>query len=168
MSEGGRRSPSACGAPNLDIGKPVVRKGFAYVTHGRRLLIFSHPLEPEAGLQVPAGTLLDGELPAAGALREAQEETGLTGLRIVRSLGEVKFDRANYDGIGETHHRFFFHVVCDGEPPERWRHYDPDPSDGSEPPLFEFWWVRMPHDVPPLIAGHGDMLPALFKALALA
>jgi len=37
-----------------------------------------------------------------------------------------------------------------------------------EPPLFEFWWVRMPHDVPPLIAGHGDMLPALFKALALA
>jgi len=143
----------------------VVRKAFAYVTHGDRLLIFSHPHAPEAGLQVPAGTLLDGELPEHGSLREAQEETGLTGLRVVRFLGDVNFDRAAHDGTNEIHHRFFFHLVCDDEPPERWQHHDPDPSDGSEPPLFEFWWVKMPHDIPPLIAGHDAMLPALYETL---
>ena len=43
------------------VMKLTIRKAFAYVTHGNRLLIFSHPLAPEAGLQVPAGTMLDGE-----------------------------------------------------------------------------------------------------------
>ena len=69
----------------------VVRKAFAYVTHNNRLLIFSHPLEPEAGLQVPAGTMNDGETPEHAVLREAAEETGLESLRIVRFLGGVFF-----------------------------------------------------------------------------
>ena len=36
---------------------------------------------------------------------------------------------------------------------------------GSEPPLFEFWWAPLPHAVPELIAGHGEMLPALTDAM---
>jgi 8-oxo-dGTP pyrophosphatase MutT (NUDIX family) len=145
--------------------KRITRKAFAYITHENRLLIFSHPHEPEAGLQVPAGTLLDGESPENGALREAQEETGLSGLRVVRFLGDVKFDRAGYDGLDEIHHRFFFRLVCNEGPPERWRHYESDPSDGSEPPLFELWWVKIPDEVPALIAGHDEMLPVLYEAL---
>jgi 8-oxo-dGTP pyrophosphatase MutT (NUDIX family) len=166
MSDVASQPSPADGEPNDRI---VTRKGFAYVTHANRLLIFSHPHAPEAGLQVPAGSLLDGESPEDGALREAREETGLSGLRVVRFLGDVKFDRAaQWDGANEIHHRFFFHVACDEEPPERWQHHELDPSDGSEPPLFEFWWVSIPHDVPPLIAGHDAMLPALYEALALA
>ncbi|MBU1880260.1 MAG: NUDIX domain-containing protein, partial [Chloroflexi bacterium] len=38
------------------------------------LLLFQHPY---AGVQVPAGTVEDGETPAQAALREAAEETGL-------------------------------------------------------------------------------------------
>ena len=140
-------------------GPPVVRKAFAYVTHGDRLLIFSHPLAPEAGLQVPAGTMREGETPEEAVLREAAEETGLEGLRIVRSLGEAWRD-ARDDGRNELHHRFFFHLACDAEPPERWQHYEMDTSDGTPPPLFELWWVPL-SDVPGLIAGHGEMLPAL-------
>ena len=34
--------------------------------------------------------------------------------------------------------------------------------------MFEFWWVSLPDGVPELIAGHGDMLPALFEAMSLA
>ena len=64
-----------------------MRKAFAYITHNNRLLIFSHPLEPSAGLQVPAGSMLDGEVPEAAALREAREETGLEDLRVVRFSG---------------------------------------------------------------------------------
>jgi 8-oxo-dGTP pyrophosphatase MutT (NUDIX family) len=45
-------------------------------------------MSPEAGFQVPAGTLEDGEEPERGVLREAMEETGLTRLEVVAFLGE--------------------------------------------------------------------------------
>lgn len=148
---------------------PTIRKAFAYITHrdahGERLLIFSHPEEPSAGLQVPAGTMEDRETPEQAVLREAIEETGLDGLRIVAYLGDIVLDRADV-GRDEIHHRYFFHLMCESEPPERWQHYESDPSDGSEPPLFELWWAPLP-DVPALIAGHGAMLPKLLAALAL-
>jgi 8-oxo-dGTP pyrophosphatase MutT (NUDIX family) len=63
----------------------VVRQGGA----GRELLILQHPF---AGLQLPAGTVEPGETPEAGALREAQEETGLVALEIVRRLDVVETD----------------------------------------------------------------------------
>jgi 8-oxo-dGTP pyrophosphatase MutT (NUDIX family) len=145
----------------------IVRKAFAYVTHNDRLLIFSHPLEPEAGLQVPAGTMDDGETPEQAVLREAAEETALESLRIVRFLGEAWRDARPY-GKDELHHRFFFHLACDSDPPERWQNYEMDTSDGSPPPLFELWWVPLPDGVPELISGHGALLPALLEGLGMA
>jgi 8-oxo-dGTP pyrophosphatase MutT (NUDIX family) len=143
---------------------PIIRKAFAYITHEDRLLIFSHPLAPEAGLQVPAGSMHDGESPEDAVLREAREETGLEQLRIVRFLGDVMFDCTPF-WRDEIHHRHFFHLACGETPPERWRQYELDPSDGSEPPLFELWWVPLPGGVPELIAGHGAMLPELNRTL---
>src|SRR6266540_2571392 len=105
------------------LGPPVLkRKGFAYITHrgarGIRLLIFSHPRAPEAGLQVPAGSLDEGETPEAGALREAHEETGLADLEVVGFLGEQLRD-ARAVGKNELHHRYFFHLRCTAiNPPE--------------------------------------------------
>jgi 8-oxo-dGTP diphosphatase len=140
---------------------PVVkRKAFAYITRRDRLLVFSHPHEPDAGIQVPAGTMEDGETPEVAVMREAVEETGLTCLSLVRFLGEQLLDRSDV-GMDEVHHRYFFHLHCDDETPATWRHYELDPSDGSEPPLFEFFWVRMPDGVPQLTAGHGALLHLL-------
>jgi 8-oxo-dGTP pyrophosphatase MutT (NUDIX family) len=51
---------------------------------GYDLLLFKHPT---AGIQIPAGTVEPGEAPETAALREAAEETGLSGLRIRRYLG---------------------------------------------------------------------------------
>jgi 8-oxo-dGTP pyrophosphatase MutT (NUDIX family) len=56
---------------------------------GPQLLILGHPF---AGLQLPAGTVEPGETPLAGALREAQEESGLGALAVVRELGVVETD----------------------------------------------------------------------------
>jgi 8-oxo-dGTP pyrophosphatase MutT (NUDIX family) len=53
------------------------QKAFAYITHGRRLLVFSHPHSPAAGIQVPAGTIEPGEPPELAVLREAAEAPGL-------------------------------------------------------------------------------------------
>jgi len=51
----------------------IIQKVLAYVTWGDKLLVFSHPDFPEAGIQVPAGTIEPGEEPEAAVLREAFE-----------------------------------------------------------------------------------------------
>jgi 8-oxo-dGTP diphosphatase len=141
---------------------PIVkRKVYAYITHRDRLLVFSHPNAPEAGIQVPGGSLEDHESPEAGVLREAIEESGRTDLEVVSFLGEVARDMADV-GRAEVHERFFFHLRCTGAPPERWRHGEFSPSEGGPEPIpFDFFWVPLPDGVPELIADMGQMLPAL-------
>jgi 8-oxo-dGTP pyrophosphatase MutT (NUDIX family) len=144
--------------------KRITRKAFAYITYRQKLLVFSHPYAPEAGIQVPAGTIEEGEAPEQAVLREAFEETGLTGLVLDGFLGEQKRDLADF-GREEIHHRFFYHLRCREQPPTRWRHRELFPSDGSAPPVFEFFWAALPDGVPALIADHGLMLPRLIARL---
>lgn len=47
----------------------TTRKAFAYITQGNSLLIFEHEDAPEAGIQVPAGSIEAGETPEEAALR---------------------------------------------------------------------------------------------------
>jgi 8-oxo-dGTP pyrophosphatase MutT (NUDIX family) len=51
------------------------------------LLLFEHP---SAGIQVPAGTVEEGEDPQTAAMREAGEESGLSGLVPEGFLGSVE------------------------------------------------------------------------------
>ena len=53
---------------------------------GPDLLLFEHP---SAGIQVPAGTVEQGEDPQAAALREGREESGLKGLKLEAYLGSA-------------------------------------------------------------------------------
>ena len=144
----------------------VIRKAFAYITNGHRLLVFSHPDSPEAGIQVPAGTMLPDERPEDAVLREAYEETNLADLSIESFLGEQMRDLADF-GRDEIHHRYFYHLRCPGEPPATWRHGEFNPSDGSAPGIaFEFFWATLPDGVPELTADHGKFLPQLLERLA--
>lgn len=148
------------------MSEAPVEKALAYVTHGERLLVFRHVLAPEAGIQVPAGTLRDGEDPAEGALREAQEETGLLGLRLEAWLGTR--DYVPPTG-GRVNRRHFFHLVCLHRPPERWRHDEVFPSEGAPGPIpFEYFWAALPDGVPPLAPGHDALLGALCARMGLA
>jgi 8-oxo-dGTP pyrophosphatase MutT (NUDIX family) len=54
---------------------------------GRQLLVFRHP---NAGIQLPAGTMELGETPEIAVLREVREETGLTAVQIVTLLGTLE------------------------------------------------------------------------------
>lgn len=49
----------------------------------REVLVFRHPT---AGVQLPAGTVEEGEAPEAAVLREVFEETGITA-RLIKKLG---------------------------------------------------------------------------------
>jgi 8-oxo-dGTP diphosphatase len=143
----------------------IRHRAYAYVTHGSRLLIFRHVHSADAGLQVPAGTVEDGEDPAAAVLREAQEETGLHGLTLVSFLAKDQRDMSDC-GTDELQHRWFFHLRCDLTPPQTWRHAET--SNGTHEPIwFEFFWAQFPHGIPKLVANYDDYLPQLAAALAL-
>lgn len=66
----------------------VIEKVTAFITReskdGHDLLLFKHP---NAGFQIPAGTVEDDETPDQAVIREATEETKLTALSIRQYLG---------------------------------------------------------------------------------
>jgi 8-oxo-dGTP pyrophosphatase MutT (NUDIX family) len=120
--------------------------------------VFSHPGFPEAGIQVPAGTVRATESPAEAVLREAREETGLQELVVVARLGTVDYDMSAF-GRPEVHRRHFYHLEFGGHALATWHHDDPDRSDGgAEPVRFEFFWAHPPDEVQALIAGHDAFL----------
>ncbi len=153
---------------SLNRARKVKYKAFAYITNRNRLLVFIHPFAPEAGIQVPAGTIKTNERPEEAVLREAFEETGLSGLVVESFLGEDERDMSDF-GRDEIHHRYFYHLRCEGNPPVTWRNEERDSSDDPKlvPIIFEFFWASLPHDIPPLIADHSHMIPELLKKLSL-
>jgi 8-oxo-dGTP pyrophosphatase MutT (NUDIX family) len=143
--------------PGTDAPDKVV----AYITHGRRLLVFSHVRFPEAGIQVPAGTVKPDEPPDRAVLREAHEESGLVGLRLRAYLGTADCDRARF-GLSGRQRFHFYHLVLETNAPSVWRHFELDPSDGSAEPIeFELFWVPFPDGVPDLVPPHADLLGEL-------
>lgn len=70
----------------------ILGKVTAFIVRQRRaqweLLIFAHPT---AGVQVPAGTVEEGETFEDAALREVYEETGLAHMHLVKALTELSY-----------------------------------------------------------------------------
>lgn len=112
------------------------RKVWAYVLRGDELLAFSHPDHPDAGIQVPGGTLRDGEDPAGGVLRECAEETGVDGWRIVRPLGARRVDWGSSAGADA----YGFELAPAAPLPDRWIGGE---GDAPEPILFAFFWIPL-------------------------
>ena len=136
-----------------------VTKVVAYVTRGTELLVFSQPASPEAGLQVPAGTVRPGEAIEAAVHREAREETGLPGLVLDRYLGERELDTAPFDRE-EIHERHFFHLTLTGDAPPVWSHLETSGGE-ADPIKFAFRWHDLQVSVPVLIADQGALLHRL-------
>lgn len=145
-----------------------VRKAFAYICdtteRGHRLLLLAHPDHTDAGLQVPAGTMEPGETPEDAVLREAWEETGLDALVIAEFLGRQSFDLRPF-GRDEVHDRWFFHLPCGAETPDRWRVWETTPATGEPPILFELFWAPLDETLPPLIADHDRFIPEVIASL---
>lgn len=102
-----------------------------------RLLVFEHPEAPEAGIQVPAGTLEPNEKPLTGAFRELCEETGHSSFEISRFITRKQIPAVR-QGRDEIHDRWFFQANPTQELPEEWMAGDWTPE-GWEP--FRFYWV---------------------------
>ena len=122
------------------------KKVMVYVVKNGSLLVFRHVdfSYEEVGIQVPAGSIKEGEEAEAAALRELQEETGYSGFKILSFLGTAKYDRS--PEIPEVHERYFFLAEPIEELPERWP--SQEDHDGKGPPThFECFWI-------PVARGH--------------
>ncbi|QDV49035.1 NUDIX hydrolase [Gimesia fumaroli] len=116
---------------------------FTYITNGGHLLVFDHVDFPNAGTQIPGGTIEPGETPEAAALREAREETGLGSLSIRSFIANETVDLTPFGKL-ETINGWFYHLEYDGERQDRWRYAEQTPGDGSlEPILFELYWISL-------------------------
>lgn len=142
---------------------PLYNKVVAYVTRGRDLLVFTQAKFPEAGTQVPAGTLEQGEDPAVGVLREIQEETGLE-LSSPVLLEVYECDLRPWKE--ERHLRYVFHVVAPENTPDQWTHWERHASDGSDDIEFNLRWEDV-FNMPEELAGYqGDVLAKLRQRFA--
>jgi 8-oxo-dGTP diphosphatase len=114
-------------------------KVLAYITRERadhrELLVFTHRDYPEAGVQVPAGTVEPDEAIEAALLREVQEESGLTEVQVVRKLAE--HEETDWDQI-----RHVFYLIAPASVPDRWTHvvYGKGEDAGM---VFEYCWLDL-------------------------
>lgn len=113
----------------------------AYITreqNGRtELLVFGHVGIPEAGVQVPAGSIDPGETPDRAVLREIFEETGLVHLQIVKYLGCFPW----YWTVRQTlHQRHVYHLTPAEPLPDRWEQVVAS-ADADNGLRFECYWL---------------------------
>lgn len=138
------------------------RKVLAYITKGQapnlEILIFKHRDHPEAGLQVPGGTVEEGELLLDAMYREIREETGIVqeDLTMVGDIHTYNYSPENKESIYE---RTFFHLTYLGKQQE-WDHLVM--CDGEDNGLiFQYRWERV--ESLPLLAGEQGIALGLLK-----
>lgn len=118
-------------------------KVLAYITRERAdhrdLLVFTHRDYPEAGVQVPAGTVEPAEAIEAALFREVREESGLTNLQLARKLAE--HEETEWGQI-----RHVFHLMAPNGTPDRWTHVVHGKGEDAGM-VFEYGWIDLSHRV---------------------
>ena len=147
---------------NIAGEKAVKLKVLAYVTRVRdgvvELLVHEHRDAPEAGIQVPAGSVEEGENLEAAVLRELREETGITAAAIAGRI-EV-YDWFN-DVTRRWNRRNVYHLRC-GVTDERWTHRVG--GDGEDEGMaFDCWWMPIGEAERRLVGDQGRSLGKILK-----
>ena len=139
--------------------KVATAKALCYIVREGQLLVHRHVdfSWEEVGVQVPAGSIREGETPEAAALREAREETGLTDFSIVRKVGVTSYDMGPYRPEIQERHVFLLELT---EPtPERWPSQE-DHDGEQDPTRLECFWIPL-ETAHVLQSGQGALLGLL-------
>ena len=123
----------------------MIEKVYGFVLRecaaGLELFVFEHAGQPEAGLQVPGGTVEDGEAPLAAVAREVAEESGLRleGWEAVATLEHEEVPGSATPGPQRWH---CFAVTPDATLPDAWLH-DPFGSASEHGLRFAYRWIAL-------------------------
>ncbi|MBT2533016.1 NUDIX hydrolase [Arthrobacter sp. ISL-48] len=137
---------------------PAVGKVAIYILNGDldKYITFTQPDFPEAGRQVPAGTIEDGETPPQAASRELQEETGLNRRISLFHFADSVYDMSRYKPEIQIRSWFLGVAEADDFPTGRWTQIE---RRADQPDIVaEFSWTEISFQEQ-LIAGHSDLLP---------
>lgn len=126
-------------------------KALAHITrqhnNDAQLLVFTHRDYPEAGLQIPAGTVEEGEEIEHALFREIQEESGLVpdDLKLIRKL--AVFESQEWGTI-----RHVFHLATTKPLPDSWNcltnDYDNDEARARDERLvFCYRWESLKNKI---------------------
>ena len=121
----------------------MIVKTYAFIVRqvqaGLEILVFRHREFPDAGVQVPGGSVEAGEELEAAVLREVFEESGLEGLPIGRYLGAQE---EAFEGHSEPQMRHFFELNAPEGCPDTWAHtVSKGEEDAGMVFLYEWWPV---------------------------
>ncbi|PFF68186.1 NUDIX hydrolase [Bacillus thuringiensis] len=138
------------------------KKVHAYITREKegvmQLLVFKHRDIHEAGIQVPGGTVDEGETLEAAILREVQEESGLRHLCIERFLADYIIHVKEKQ---EYEKRHFFHVTLLTDVKDTWEHIV-SAGEKDQSLAFSYEWVNIAK-CPELAGKQGEFLHLLDK-----
>lgn len=140
-------------------GRQLVPKVMIYILDEdlESFLVFSQPAYPDAGIQVPAGTIEENEAPECAAPRELAEETGLFFDSRLTCFAVSSYDMASFKN--EAHLRYWFVGVNDGTfDSDGWTHVEERGGNLSDLTCSFSW--RLIDDGRRLIAGHGHLVEA--------
>lgn len=136
-------------------------KVVAYITRPDKngqleLLVFDHRDYPEAGTQVPAGTVHEDERIEDALHREIEEETGLRECTVVTKLAAYDWQ---HPISGNTHERHVYHLSAPEGTTDAWAWVE---TDGGQKPehegyVFLFRWIPLAADID-LAGNQGDFL----------
>jgi 8-oxo-dGTP diphosphatase len=101
------------------------RKVLAYITRGEEpdweILVFKQKDNPDAGIQVPGGTIESDEFIIDALYREIEEETGIT--RENRELkGKIIKNKYFPEHKNKIYERTIFHLSYIGDNDEKWEY----------------------------------------------
>jgi 8-oxo-dGTP pyrophosphatase MutT (NUDIX family) len=114
----------------------TIRKVTAFVLRGGSppcdVLVFDHP-HLNAGTQLPAGTVDDGETFDHAVLRETTEETGLSSIRIASRLAIMHYALSDEKTQVERH---LYALTLTAPCADRWEHFAQE-----EGLVFSLYWL---------------------------
>ena len=136
----------------------MIQKVLAYIIRssaaGQEVLVFHHRDHPEAGLQVPGGTVEPDEPLEVAVRREVAEESGLSDLVLIGQIAKAPFHAAWRDEWQERH---VFHLEAPADLPDSWTHVVQ--AQGEDQGLvFVYEWMPVDEAASKLRWGQGQWL----------
>jgi len=127
---------------------------------GLKLLVFNHRDFPEAGTQIPAGTVEEHEPVEKALHREIQEESGLSNCKMIQSLGTFENHFPTPNTLRFQH---VFLLKAPNDLPDSWEHHVTGPGEDAGL-VFSYFWVTLSDDIV-LAPNQGDYLPGVIDAV---